>query len=173
MNTTRPRETNQSVFAYSRRRPRNDPRVSPAREPPHAPAAMAGVTWSPGAAPLRPARVAGCMEVAWPKQACPRYCLCSNPVAWCGSCSFLPQAAEIPGSSLFFTNQYNFQKDLEARHGLAILYFAKVRTLLKNNWYLLSPITSCKKGHFNTKDKNFRIKDSSSQERAVGSFTLM
>lgn len=90
----------------------------------------------------------------WPRlclQACPR-CLCLNPMAWCGACSFFFLTAVIP--RLFnFTNQYNFQKDLEARLGVSHFYFAKVRTLLKNNWYLLSPITSYKKGHFNTKDK--------------------
>ena len=107
---------------------------------------------SRGQPPLRPARVAGCMEVAWPvyrpvRDVCVR-------ILWLGvvPAPFFFLTAEIP--RLFsFTNQYNFQKDLEARPGVSHFYFAKVRTLLKNNWYLLSPITSCKKGHFNTKDK--------------------
>ena len=75
-------------------------------------------------------------------------------ILWLGvvPAPFFFLTAEIP--RLFnFTDKYSFQKDLEAIHGVSNFYFAKVRTLLKNNWYLLSAITSCKKGRFNTKDK--------------------
>lgn len=42
------------------------PAVLQPGNPPHAPPRYGHVTWSPGAAPIEgPARVAGCMEVAW------------------------------------------------------------------------------------------------------------
>lgn len=71
---------------------------------------------SQGQPPLRPARVAllhgGGYSAAY--EVVLRGKLWFNPVLWCGSCPF-PQQQEIP--RLFnFTNQYNFQKDLEARH---------------------------------------------------------
>lgn len=137
------------------RRPRNDPSCSPAREPPPpAPTppwlASHGL---PGTAPIE-AGIGGWLHGGGPASV---YRLVRDvcvQILWLGvvPAPFFFLTAEIP--RLFnFTDKYSFQKDLEAIHGVSNFYFAKVRTLLKNNWYLLSPITSCKKGRFNTKDK--------------------